>query len=97
METSDLDLAQDVCISRRRKPLARQRGLEYLHAVVQRLGEPLFLLPEHLRHAGLRRGQLRVGRAHRAVEVLHDAVEERLVLPELVAVADCAAGGSAPR
>ncbi len=41
--------------------------------------------------ARLRRAQLGIGVAHRAVEVGDQLVEERLLLPELVAVADRAA------
>ena len=71
--------------------LAVQRALEHFHAVLERLGKALLLRLQHLRHALFRLGQLRIGLAHRAREVLDDAVEERLLLAELVAVADRAA------
>ena len=72
--------------------LARgERRLEHAHAVLERLGEVLLLLLQHLGDPRLRLAQLRIGVAHRPVEVRHQAVEERLLLPELVAVADRAA------
>ena len=71
--------------------LARERAFEHLHAVFQGLGEALLLGLEHARHALLRLGQLRIGLAHDAREILDQAVEEGLGLAELVAVADGAA------
>jgi hypothetical protein len=56
--------------------------------VLERLGEALFLLLEDLRNARLRLRELGIRRAHRPVEILDQAVEKRLLLAEVVAVAD---------
>src|SRR4051812_5100243 len=69
----------------------RKRRLEHAHAVLQRLGEALFLLLQHIADALARAAQFRIRVAHDAVEVRHQAVEERLLLAKLVAVADGAA------
>ncbi len=63
-------------------------GAEDLHAVLERLAEALLLGLQHLRNALLLARQLRVRRAHLRVEVVDELVEERLLLPELVAMAD---------
>src|SRR5690606_15035882 len=65
---------------------ARQRCLKDLHAVLKRFGEALFLLAQHLFHARLLFGQLRIGLAHFLDEVSHQAVKERLLLAQFVAV-----------
>ncbi len=71
--------------------LAVQRAFQHLHAVLEGLGEALFLLLEHADHAALL--------AHAAPdrprpsrgEIVDQQVEEGLLLAELVAVADGAA------
>ena len=68
-----------------------QRAFEHLHAVLERLGEALFFLLEHRGHAALAGRQFRIGLAHHARQVLDQQMKERLLLPELVAVADRAA------
>ena len=67
---------------------AMQRAFEHCHAVFQRLGEALLLLLEHRGHTTLALRQLRVGFAHHAGQVIDEQVEERLLLAQLVAVAD---------
>ena len=68
--------------------LAMQRGFQDLHAVLERLGETFLLRLEDLRDALLRLRQLGIGIAHRRGQVRDEAVEKRLLLSELVAVAD---------
>ena len=59
--------------------------------MLDRLAEALLLGREHLLHPRLLARQLRIRASHLRVEVVDEAVEERLLLPELVAVADRAA------
>ncbi len=68
-----------------------ERRLEQRHAVLQRLGEALFLLAQDVGDPVLRRAKLRISVAHRLVQVFHQPVEERLLLAELVAVSNGAA------
>src|SRR5260370_15299006 len=72
-----------------------QRALQDFHAVLQRLGEALLLRLEPLRHAFPCLRQLGIGRSHDAREIRDDAMEERLLLSKLVAVADGAADDAA--
>src|SRR5581483_8806665 len=74
---------------------ARERLLEDPHPVLEGLAEALFLGLEHLCHALLVAAKLGIGIAHLLVEILHQAMEERLLLPELIAVADGAANDPA--
>ena len=64
--------------------VARKRLLEHPHSIFERLAEALLLL---LRALAATRfcvaAQLRIRVAHHAVEVRHELVEERLLLPEL--------------
>ena len=64
---------------------------EHVHAVFQRLGEALLLLPQDLRDLRARGRELGIGLAHRAIEILHQTVEERLLAAELVPVTNRAA------
>ena len=68
-----------------------ERRLEHAHAVLERLGEALLLLLQHIRDPLLRRAQFGIRIAHGAVEVGYQPIEEGLLLAELVAVADRAA------
>src|SRR6185295_2473583 len=65
-----------------------KRAFEHAHAVLERLGKSFLLLPQNLGRSFHRAAQLRVGVTHRPVQVRHQAVEEGLLLAELVAVAD---------
>ncbi len=67
-----------------------QRCLENFHAVFQRFAEALFFLLEHLHDALGGISQLGVSLAHLLHQVGHQLVEERFVLPELIAMAQCA-------
>ena len=77
----------------RRAPCPRfrervERRAEDLHPVLERLAEALLLRLQHLRHPRLVARELGIGGAHLPVEIFHELVEERLLLSELVAVAD---------
>ena len=61
----------------------------------ERFAEAFFFLLEHLRHALGGGGQLGIGLAHLGDQVGHQAVEERLGLAQLVAVAQRAADDAA--
>ena len=63
--------------------------IENLHAMFQRLGKAQFFGLQRSGHFALRRGQFRIGHAHRRAKVLHQLVEERLVLAQLVSVPQC--------
>ena len=66
--------------------------VEQRHAVLERLGESLLFLLQHAHDVIARRfASSGIGRAHLGRERRHERVEERLVLAELVAVADRAA------
>ena len=65
-----------------------ERALQHAHAVLERLGEALLFLLEHVGDAPRGAAQLRVSIAHRLVQVRHQPVEERFFLTELVAVAN---------
>ncbi len=56
--------------------------------MLERLGEPLLLRLQHLGDEILLPRQLGIGLAHQARELGHELVEKRLLLPELVAVAN---------
>ena len=66
-------------------------AVEQRHALRQRLGEPLLLLPQHALDVRALRAQFGIRRAHFLVEHRHQRMEERLALAEHEAVADRAA------
>ena len=68
-----------------------ERLVENPDAVLDRFAESLFFGPEHLRDAVFVLCKLRIGIAHRAIEIVDHPMEERFFLPQLVAVTDCAA------
>ena len=67
---------------------AAQRLAKHAHAVLERFAEALLLGLQHLRDTRAVAAQLRIGVAHFAVEIANEPMEERLLLPELVAMAD---------
>src|SRR5579864_6389432 len=69
-------------------PAVAQRLVEDLHPVLERFAESLFLGLQHLRDARLVARKLGVSLAHLPIEVIDQAMEERLFLPELIAMAD---------
>lgn len=72
-----------------------QRAVQDLHAVFERFAEAFFFLAQHLRHALGHLGQLGIGFAHLGHQVRHQAMEERLGLAQLVAMAQGAAHNAA--
>src|SRR5690606_35062607 len=68
----------------------RQRRLKNLHAMFKGFDEALFFLAQHLLHASLLLGQFRICLAHFLDQIRHQTVEERLLLPQFVAVPQCA-------
>ena len=70
---------------------ARQRGIEDLHAVFQRLGEALFLGQQRLFYPLGLRSECGVGSAHHEHQVVDESVEKRFGLAEFVAVSQGAA------
>ncbi len=72
-----------------------QRAFEHGHAVFERFGKPLLFLLQHLCDALAGFGQFRIRVTHRLDEIRHQLIKERLLLPELVAVADRAAHDAA--
>src|SRR6516162_11262555 len=66
----------------------RELRLEDPHAVLDRLSEALLLGLEHLRHTRLVLAKLGIRVAHLPIEVLDQAIKERLLLPQLVTVPD---------
>ncbi len=69
----------------------RQCRLEHRHAMLDRLEETLFFLPQNVRHACLRVLELRICRAHFLDQIRHELMEKRVFAAEFVTVADRAA------
>ena len=63
-----------------------ERRFEHLHAVLEGLGEALFLGQEHAHDMILLERQLRIGVTHQPRQFRHEPGEERFHLPQLVPV-----------
>ena len=67
---------------------ARQRSVQNLHAVFQRLEESFFLGLEHLGDAFFVRSKARISLTHQLHQVGHQSMEKRCLLAQFVAVAN---------